>query len=107
MSHRDAWWDAADFARHVRWLAGIHRLTGRPIFVWQIPLGNTGLPDAWGRFRDNRPQWLLGKGSAAHRAAYARAGVRALLFGGGADGTTNETTDGGWFLRHAKDYYRR
>jgi hypothetical protein len=105
-SHDSAWWDGADFTRHVGWLARIHRLTGLPLFLWQIPLGNTGLPDTWGRFRDNRPQWLLGPGSAAHRAAYQRAGVRALLFGGGADGTTSEKTDGGWFARHARAYYR-
>jgi hypothetical protein len=107
VSHRDAWWTTADFARHVRFLGGFHRFVRRPLFLWQIPLGNTTLPDTWGRFRDNRPEWLLGKGSGRHRAAYARVGVRALLFGGGADGTTNEKTDGGWFLRHARGYYRR
>ncbi|HEX4735879.1 MAG TPA: hypothetical protein VH247_15830 [Thermoleophilaceae bacterium] len=106
-SHKDAWWTKKDFTRHVRFLARFHRMVRRPIFLWQIPLGNTSLPDTWGRFRDNRPQWLLGRGSAAHRKAYARAGVRALLFGGGADGTTSERTDGGWFLRHAAAYYRR
>jgi hypothetical protein len=105
-SRKDAWWTHADFARHVRYLARFHRFVRRPIFLWQIPLGNTSLPDTWGRFRDNRPQWLLGTGSARHRKAYQRAGVRALLFGGGADGTTSERTDGGWFLRHAHRYYR-
>jgi len=102
---RDAWWTPADFARHVRFLARFHQRVRRPIFLWQIPLGNTALPDTWGSFRDNRPQWLLGKGSGRHRAAYRRAGVRALLFGGGADGTTSERTDGGWFLRHARAFY--
>lgn len=106
MSHADAWWTPSDFARHVRFLAGVHRRLRRPIVLWQIPLGNTSLPDTWGRFRDNRPQWLLGPGSAAHRAAYARAGVRALLFGGGADGTTSAATDGGWFIRHVRAYLR-
>jgi hypothetical protein len=107
MSHADAWWTRSDFERHVRFLRRVHRLTGKPLMLWQIPLGNTGLPDSWGHFRDNRPQWLLGAGSARHRAAYRRAGVRALLFGGGADGTTSESGDGGWFLRHARAYYRR
>jgi hypothetical protein len=107
VSHNDAWWTSADFGRHVRFFAAVHRRTRLPIFLWQIPLGNTTLPDTWGRFRDNRPQWLLGSGSAGHRKAYERAGVRALLFGGGADGTTNEHTDGGWFLQHARAYYRQ
>jgi hypothetical protein len=101
-----AWWTRADFTRHVRFLTRFHRRVGRPLVLWQIPLGNSSLPDTWGRFRDNRPQWLLGTGSAAHRRAYARAGVRALLFGGGADGTTSEKTDGGWFLRYARAYLR-
>jgi hypothetical protein len=102
-----AWWTAADFARNVRFLTRFHRRVRRPIVMWQIPLGNTALPDTWAKFRDNRPEWLLGKGSRAHLAAYHRAGVRALLFGGGADGTTSERTDGGWFLRHARAYYNR
>lgn len=106
MPRADAWWTAADFARHVRFLRRVHSRIKRPILLWQIPLGNTSLPDTWGKFRDNRPQWLLGTGSAAHRRAYARAGVRALLFGGGADGTTSERSDGGWFLQHAAAYYR-
>jgi hypothetical protein len=91
----------------VRFLRGVFRLTHKRIWLWQIPLGNTGLPDTNGRYRDNRPQWLLGTGSRAHLRAYAAAGVRALLFGGGADGTTSEKTDGGWFLKHARAYYKR
>jgi hypothetical protein len=102
-----AWWTSADFARHVRFLARFHRRVRRPLFLWQIPLGNSALPDTWAKFRDNRPEWLLGNGSRAHLAAYRRSGVRALLFGGGADGTTSEQTDGGWFLRHARAYYKR
>jgi hypothetical protein len=46
------------------------------------------MDDTWGHYRDNRVQWLLGAGSGKHLRAYARAGVVALLFGGGADGTT-------------------
>jgi hypothetical protein len=106
MSHANAWWTPSDFDRHVNFLAAFHRRVRRPIVLWQIPLGNTSLPDTWGRFRDNRPQWLLGTGSRAHLRAYARAGVTALLFGGGADGTTSEKTDGGWFRRHARAYYK-
>ena len=106
MSHANAWWTPGDFERHVRFLRRVHSRAKRPIFLWQIPLGNHALPDTWGEFRDNRPEWLLGAGSAAHRKSYAAAGVRALLFGGGANGTTSEKTDGGWFLAHARAYYR-
>jgi hypothetical protein len=102
-----AWWTNADFARNARYLGRFSRLAKRRLVLWQIPLGNTGLADDWTHFRDNRPQWLLGAGSSAHLKAYAKAGVTALLFGGGAEGTTSEKTDGGWFLSHARAYYRR
>jgi hypothetical protein len=106
-SHKDAWWDTSDFARHVRFIARVSALTKRRWVLWQIPLGDSGLDDTWTHFRDNRPEWLLGDGSQAHLLAYRRAGVVAFLFGGGADGTTSEQTDGGWFLQHAAAYYSR
>jgi hypothetical protein len=105
--HDSAWWNEADFARHTRFLGRFSKLVKRRLVLWQIPLGNSGLADTWTRFKDNRPEWLLGARSRAHLAAYTRAGVTALLFGGGADGTTSEKTDGGWFLMHAQAYYKR
>lgn len=55
-------------------------------------------------YRDNRLQWWLGAGSRHHLLATARAGVIGLLFGGGADGTTGDRTDGGYFFRVARRY---
>ena len=75
----------------------------RKVVVWQIPLGNSTLPDTWGRFRDDRVEWWLG--SAAHRAEARRRRIVALLFGGGADGTTSAETDGGLFYRLAREFY--
>ncbi len=87
-----SWWQPQDFTRHVRFLGDVVRGTGLRAVVWQLPLGNTvmrAVDDTWGHFRDNRVQWLLDGGAAKrHRAALARAGVLALLFGGGQAGTT-------------------
>jgi hypothetical protein len=96
-------WTAGDYRRDVRWLAGMHRATGLPLVMWQIPLGNTRLPDTWKRFRDTHVQRLLGPDPRTRRA-YRDAGVIAFLFGGGADGTTSERTDGGTFRRLAARY---
>jgi hypothetical protein len=97
-------WTRGDYARDVRWLAGVHRATGRPLVAWQIPLGNRRLPNTWGRFRDTHVQALLGDRGLLRR--YRDAGVVALLFGGGADGTTTDRTDGGLFARLARRYAR-
>jgi hypothetical protein len=99
------WFTAADFHRHLLYAQTFVRLAGIRMAAWQIPLGNSRLPNTWGKFRDNRVEWLLG-GSRAHLRAYAAAGVVALLFGGGADGTTSAQTDGGFFKERAAAYYR-
>src|SRR5205085_2744191 len=109
------------------------KATRQRIVKWQIPLGNTlrsEMNDTWGHYRDNRVQWLLGgSGGRKHLRAYRDAGVIALMFGGGADGTTcacdaahdgvtnpapingntlwsaNSDDDGGYFLQKSKAYY--
>src|SRR3954466_5218751 len=104
-----SWWNAADFRRDARFDRVYARATGQRIVKWQIPLGNRTLDNTWTHFRDNRVQWLLGAGAASrkHLRAYVGAGVIALLFGGGADGTTSANTDGGYFKERVRDYYRR
>jgi hypothetical protein len=97
-------WTPGDYRRDRRWLSQVHRQTKLPIVMWQIPLGNRRLPDTWKRFRDTHVQTLLG--SRRTLRAYRDAGVVALLFGGGADGTTSERTDGGLFARLAARYRR-
>jgi hypothetical protein len=101
--HGRSRWNAADYRRDERWLAGMHRATGLPLVMWQIPLGNRSLPNTWKRFRDTHVQRLLGTDPTTRRA-YRDAGVIAFLFGGGADGTTSELTDGGTFRRLAARY---
>jgi hypothetical protein len=131
-----SWWNAADFRRDVRFDGVYSHATRQRIVKWQIPLGNTlmrAMDDSWGHFRDNRVEWLLGAGTAPpkHLRAYARAGVVALLFGGGADGTTcacdaqgdgvtnpapkhgntrrslSADDDGGYFRQRVRRYYAR
>ncbi|HMJ81448.1 MAG TPA: cell wall-binding repeat-containing protein, partial [Candidatus Dormibacteraeota bacterium] len=86
-----SWWDAADFANHVRYLRDFSMASRLRLIPWQIPMGNQvmrAMNDTWGHYQDNRAEWLLGPSSAAHLADYADAGVIAFLFGGGAGGTT-------------------
>jgi hypothetical protein len=100
-------WTAGDFTRHVRFLARFVAAARLRVALWQIPLGNSRLPDTWGRYRDNRVEWLLSDAPGyAHLRAYARAGAIGFLFGGGADGTTSARTDGGLFFDRARAYYR-
>lgn len=74
-------WDAADFRRHARYLAGVSSRTGKRVVLWQIPLGNARLDDTPKHYRDNRVETLLGRSGGAVRRRYLDAGVIALLFG--------------------------
>ena len=114
---RDAWWHAVDFSRDLRFLGDYHRRVHAPIVMWQIPLGNTRSPvvnDTPFHYRDNKVQWFLGAGSRGHLRAYARAGLVALLFGGGQAQDTDagdasgdgHPDDGGYFDARARAYYR-
>jgi hypothetical protein len=97
-------WNADDYARQVAYLRGFTRRTHRAIVLWQIPLGNTMLDNTPGHYRDNRVQWWLSDPADGHLAADRDAGVIALLFGGGAGGTTSIDTDGGYFVQRVKAY---
>ena len=128
-----SWWHAGDFTRDIRFDAAFHRRAHLRLVKWQIPLGNRlmrAMNNTWGHYQDNRVQWLLGSHSRAHLRRYARAGVVALMFGGGADGTTcacdargdgrtnpapidgnrrrslSADDDGGYFKSRARAYYR-
>jgi hypothetical protein len=86
-----AWWSADDYARNVRLVGAFSRAAGLRVVIWQIPLGNgvmRSMNNTEGHYQDNHVQWLLGSGYRSHLQAYADAGVIALLFGGGAGGTT-------------------
>ena len=77
--------------RYARFIKGYVADTGHRVVVWQIPLGNTkmrAMNDTWGHYQDNRAQWFLDDPGGTHLAMWRDAGVVALLFGGGADGTT-------------------
>lgn len=129
-----AWWKPADFRRHARFLGAFSRAARLRLALWQIPLGNTrmrALNNTWGHYQDNRVEWLLDDASRAHLRAYANAGVVALLFGGGATGTTcacdaskdgvtnpapvgrntrrslSADDDGGYFRDRVRAYYER
>ena len=86
-----SWWDAADFVRYARFIGGFVAATGKRMVVWQIPLGNTkmrAMNNTWGHYQDNRVEWFLDDPGGTHLALWRDAGVVALLYGGGAGGTT-------------------
>ena len=92
------WWDKTNVAlpNFSRWLAFMSRLhadTGRPLVVWQVPVGNQyylTMNNTNGHYQDNRAEYFL-----AHPADLEAAGIAAVLFGKANGGQTNYTDDRG------------
>ena len=84
---------------------------GKPLILWQIPLGNVNMLNKYGdrdekgnrkagQFRDDKVWHLftkMDKVAAAH--------IVALQFGAGHNETTSTETDGGYLLWFAQNYY--
>jgi hypothetical protein len=128
-----AWWDEGDYTRNIRYISSFVSLAQKRVVIWQIPVGNTrmrAMNNTKFHYQDNHVEWLLEDTAKTNLTRYAAAGVMALLFGGGGDGTTcacdgakdgvtnpapignnNGTStspdDDGGFLRHvAAEYYK-
>jgi hypothetical protein len=92
------WWDRNDvtlpnFARWLTYMARLHADTGRPLVVWQVPVGNQyflTLNNSNGHYQDNRAEYFL-----SNPSALAAAGIGAVLFGKANAGQTNYTDDTG------------
>jgi hypothetical protein len=86
-----AWWDRLNvtFPNFHRWetyIGAVHAAAGRPIMIWQIPLGNQYFDtenNTNGHYQDNRAEYFF-----AHLGELAQSGIVGLLFGAGNGGST-------------------
>jgi hypothetical protein len=98
---QDLWLDAAnevlpDFEQAFRWSRAVSDAVGRPLVWWQLPVGNMGLPDAPGAWRDNKVQYFFD-----HPADVVASGAIAVAFGAGEASQTTPDTDGGYLAARA------
>jgi hypothetical protein len=84
------WWDPTNkalpnFARYLTYASALASGTGRPLMLWQVPIGNQYFDtenNSAGHTQDNKAQYILG-----HVADFARAGFIGTLFGPGNGGS--------------------
>jgi hypothetical protein len=101
------WWDTSasapvnsrSFNRYREWLNLWNVKAKKSWVLWQIPLGNSNHLNVENKggpregYKDNRVEYLLGKGGREHVRQFSDAGVIALLFGAGASGVSNYGND--------------
>jgi hypothetical protein len=101
---RNRWWDATDrtlpdFEQMFRWVEVLTLTLARPAMWWQVPLGTTSLPNTAYRWKDNRADYLF-----ANTADLVRSNSLGMMFGAGAEGQTNPSTDGGNLVARTRAY---
>jgi hypothetical protein len=84
------------YAQAFRWSRALADQAGRPLLWWQVPVGNTSLPDAAGAWRDNKVEYFF-----AHPDRVAASGAIGVAFGAGAGGMTTPESDRGYLWRCA------
>lgn len=106
-------WSDEHFDKAMGKFKTLSEAIGKPLILWQIPLGNVNMPNKYGerdangnrtagQFKDDKVWHLftkMDKVTAAH--------VVALQFGPGHNETTSTETDGGYLLWYARDYYNK
>ncbi|HEX6513081.1 MAG TPA: hypothetical protein VF157_12315, partial [Chloroflexota bacterium] len=88
------WWDRTNqtlpnFHRWEQYVTGFTQAAGKPVIVWQIPIGNQYFRtenNTDGHYQDNRVEYFLD-----HVPELRQAGVIGLLFGAGNGGSTLNT----------------
>ncbi len=87
---RDTFWNDQKAAAALDWYKTMADSVGKPVVLWQIPLGNMAQNNTRNHYKDDKVDWLL-----SHMDQVANAHVAALLFGAGHQEQTAVETDGG------------
>ena len=87
---RDTFWTDQKAAAALRFYKTMAEAVGRPVVLWQIPVGNMAQNNTLNHYRDDKVDWLF-----AHLSQVANAHVAGLLFGAGQQEQTSVETDGG------------
>jgi len=74
--------------------------TGKPLVLWQIPLGNMAQSNTLNHYKDDKVDYFF-----SHMEQVADAHIVALLFGAGQDEQTGAETDGNNLINKTIKYW--
>ncbi|WP_232247436.1 RICIN domain-containing protein [Kitasatospora azatica] len=96
---RDTYWNDQKAAATLNWYKTMTESVGKPIVLWQIPLGNMAQNNTLGHYKDDKVDWLM-----SHTDQLASVHVAALLFGPGQQEQTTVESDGGNLINKTTAY---
>lgn len=96
---RNTFWTDQKAAAALKYYKTMAESVGKPVVLWQIPVGNMAQNNTPGHYKDDKVDWFF-----AHMDQVAKAHVAALLFGAGWTEQTTPETDGGNLIRKTIAY---
>ncbi|SPF06956.1 RICIN domain-containing protein [Streptomyces sp. MA5143a] len=96
---RDTFWTDKKAAASLKFWKTMAESVGKPVVLWQIPVGNMAQNNTPGHFKDDKVDWFF-----AHMDKVANAHIAGLLFGAGWTEQTTPETDGGNLIRKTIAY---
>ncbi|GAA1150991.1 hypothetical protein GCM10009664_18670 [Kitasatospora gansuensis] len=87
---KDTYWNDQKANAALGFYKTMAEAVGKPVVLWQVPLGNMAQNNTPGHYKDDKVDWFF-----SHLNQVADAHVAALLFGAGWSEQTTPETDGG------------
>lgn len=96
----DHFWTDQKAAATLKFYKTMAESVGKPVVLWQIPVGNMAQNNTLNHYKDDKVDWFF-----AHMDQVANAHVAGLLFGPGQQEQTTAESDGGNLIRKAIAYH--
>jgi hypothetical protein len=96
---RDMFWTDQKAAAALSFYKTLADAAGKPVVLWQIPVGNMAQNNTFGHYQDDKVDWFF-----THMNQVADAHIGALLFGPGQQEQTTVESDGGNLIRKTIAY---
>ncbi|MFE2877352.1 RICIN domain-containing protein [Streptomyces roseus] len=87
---RDTFWNDQKATAQLAFYKTMAESVGKPVVLWQIPVGNMAQNNTRNHYKDDKVDWLL-----SHMDQVANAHIAGLLFGAGQQEQTAVESDGG------------
>lgn len=97
---RDSFWTDQKAAASLKYWKTMAESVGKPVVLWQIPVGNMAQNNTLNHYKDDKVDWLFG-----HMDQVANAHVAGLFFGPGHQEQTTVESDGGNLIRKTIAYH--
>jgi hypothetical protein len=95
----DNFWTDQKAAAYLAFYKSMSETVGKPMVLWQIPVGNMAQNNTLNHYKDDKVDWFF-----SHMNQVADAHIAALLFGAGQQEQTGPETDGGNLVNKTISY---